>query len=140
MLGKNALNSASLFKGNSSMSIFVLPSQKLHVTNNPRAQNNPTANNDNKSLNLNESLSKYIKRFNRSPHYFNEYHQVRDAYTEMGTIQAMPKWYRLGYLKVLLNIVFFIGVGAFISSVTVKMLDENDIFKPEGDDDDDDDD
>lgn len=88
----------------------------------------------------NEALSKLksLRRFDRTPHYVNDYHELKEVYSESGTIGGVPKWYRFGLVKVVLNIVFFIGVGAFISKKAVNFLEENDIFKPEEDDEDDD--
>lgn len=79
-------------------------------------------------------------RFNRSAHYQNESHVIRDVYTHTGAINDIPKWYRLGIVKIVANIVFFICVGSFISKSAVTFLEVNDIFKPEDDDDDEDDD
>ena len=88
-----------------------------------------------------EKLSaKSLGRFDRRPYYVNDYHELNEVYTASGSLLAMPKWYRFGLAKVIANIVFFIGVGAFISKKAVHFLEENDIFKPEGDDDDDEDD
>ena len=72
-------------------------------------------------------------------YYQNESHLIKDVYTETGAIADIPKWYRLGLVKVVANIVFFIFVGSFISKTAVTILEENDIFKPEDEDDEDDD-
>jgi hypothetical protein len=79
-----------------------------------------------------------LKRFNKSAHYFDQIHIVNNVQTESGAIVEMPKWYKLGYLKVITNIIVFILIGSYISKATVTFLEENDIFKPEDDDDDDD--
>jgi len=79
-----------------------------------------------------------LKRFNKSAHYFDQIHTVNNVRTESGAILEMPKWYKLGYLKVITNIIVFILIGSYISKTTVTFLEENDIFKPEDDDEDDD--
>lgn len=81
----------------------------------------------------------HFKRFNRSPYYQNEFHVVKEVYSESGAIGDMPRWYKLGILKIILNIVAFVSIGAMISKTAVTFLEENDIFKPEEDDDEDDD-
>jgi hypothetical protein len=91
---------------------------------------------------INKSLSNFRKYglFDKSPYYFNEYHVVKGVYTETGQIVSIPKWYRFGMLKIILNIILFIAIGMSLSHRAVKILDENDIFKPESEDDDEDDD
>lgn len=90
----------------------------------------------------NNALARFkaLRRFDKTPYYVNDYHEINDVYSSSGSMRAMPKWYRFGLLKVMANIIFFIGIGAFISKKAVNFLEENDIFKPEGDDDDEDED
>jgi hypothetical protein len=78
-----------------------------------------------------------LKPFDRSKHYQTEYHLVNEVYKNTGALEDLPKWYRFGILKVVVNLIFFITVGSMISKITVTFLEENDIFKPEDDDDDD---
>jgi hypothetical protein len=92
---------------------------------------------------LNNLVSQLVKeatskRFNKSAHYFDQIHILNNVRTETGAYAEMPKWYKLGYLKVITNIIVFIIIGSYISKTTVTFLEENDIFKPEDDDDDDD--
>jgi len=79
-------------------------------------------------------------RFNKSPYYRKDPHELKDVYTESGAIMSMPKWYKLGILKIIANIIAFVFIGVLISKTVVNFLDENDIFKPEEDEDEDDED
>jgi hypothetical protein len=79
-------------------------------------------------------------RFNKSPYYRKDPHELKDVYLESGAVMSMPKWYKLGILKIIANIIAFICIGVLVSKSVVNFLDENDIFKPEEDDDDDDED
>ena len=67
-------------------------------------------------------------------------HVLKEVYMESGAIASMPKWYKFGIMKIILNIIVFICIGSLISKSVVNFLDENDIFKPEDDDNDEDDD
>ena len=77
------------------------------------------------------------KRFQRV--YQTEYHTLKDVYAESGAISELPKWYKFGMAKIIATIVGFIMIGSMMSKISVKILEENDIFKPEDDDDDEDD-
>ena len=79
-------------------------------------------------------------RFNKSPYYRKDPHELKDVYSESGAIMSMPKWYKLGIIKIIANIIAFVCIGVLISKTVVNFLDENDIFKPEEDDDEDDED
>jgi hypothetical protein len=81
-----------------------------------------------------------FRKFNKRLYYLREPHILNSVYEESGAIKEMPKWLRLGLIKVIINIIIFIFVGSLISKSAVTFLEENDIFKPEDDDDDDDDD
>ena len=76
-------------------------------------------------------------RFTRT--YETDYHLLKTAFTETGAVGPLPKWYRLGIIKIVANIILFLFIGSYITKTFVKILEENDIFKPEDDDDDDDD-
>ena len=73
-----------------------------------------------------------IKRFQRS--YRTDFHIVKNVYSQSGAIAELPQWYRLGILKVLTNIFFFLMIGSMVSKIGTKFLEENDIFKPDDDD------
>ena len=77
------------------------------------------------------------RKFKRT--YRDEFHTLKDVYADSGAIAELPKWYRLGILKVFTTIFCFLMIGSMISKVSVKFLEENDIFKPDDDDDDDED-
>jgi hypothetical protein len=85
-------------------------------------------------LNSSDNKTKFKRQ------YRNDYHVLKQVYTETGAIEQIPKWYRLGILKVIANIFCFVMLGSMISKVGTKFLEENDIFKPDDDDDGDDDD
>jgi len=86
------------------------------------------------------SVVNSYKRFNRRPFFQVDPHVPGDIYTETGAVKEMPKWWRMGLVKVVLNIGFFIVIGSLISRTCVTFLEENDIFKPEDDEEDDEDD
>lgn len=86
-----------------------------------------------------EDVSK-TKPFKRKDYYQDDYHLLTTVYSETGSMSDIPKWYPLGILKIVANIVFFIFVGSLISKKCVSLLEEYDIFKPEDDEDDEDDD
>jgi hypothetical protein len=93
------------------------------------------------STQLNRVISQLgsFKKFNKRIYYLREPHILNSVYEESGAIKEMPKWYPLGLIKVILNIIIFIFIGSLISKSAVTFLEENDIFKPEDDDDEDDD-
>ena len=94
------------------------------------------------STQLNRVISQLgsFKRFNKRVYYLREPHILNSVYEESGAIKEMPRWYKFGLIKVIMNIIIFIFVGSLISKSAVTFLEENDIFKPEDDDDDEDDD
>jgi hypothetical protein len=89
------------------------------------------------SSSLDKTVSNH-KKFDRKLYYRDEVHELRNAFSETGAIAEMPKWYKLGLIKVLATIVTFMLVGSLISKTVVTFLEENDIFKPEDGDDDED--
>ena len=81
------------------------------------------------------------KRFNRRPHYETELHKpTENVFTNTGAVNELPKWYRFGILKIILNIMISITIGSMLTKTCARLLEEYDIFKPEDGDDDDDDD
>ena len=87
------------------------------------------------------AAAKHANKFKKASHYQSDSHVLtQDVYTETGAIASMPKWYKFGMLKIMLNIIAFICVGSLISKTVVNFLDENDIFKPEDEDNEEDDD
>ena len=88
---------------------------------------------------LNNLVSQLVKeatskRFNKSAHYFDQIHILNNVRTETGAYAEMPKWYKLGILKVLIVISASISLGAFISQTAAEFLEDNEIFIPEDDD------
>jgi hypothetical protein len=51
-----------------------------------------------------------------------------------GAVKGMPKFYKLGYSKLFLMIIFSLSVGAFVSKTFAEFLEDNEIFIPEDDD------
>ena len=91
------------------------------------------------NLMLNQLVDTRAK-IKQSDHYFKDIHIVNQVYSESGAINNIPKWYKLGIFKLVLTFTCFLLVGAQISKTGVKILEENDIFKPEDENDDDEDD
>jgi hypothetical protein len=79
-----------------------------------------------------------LSQLKTSDYYFKDYHTVNEVYTKSGAIENVPSWYRFGITKLILTFTLFLLIGAQISKTGVKILEENDIFKPEDDDDEDD--
>ena len=97
-------------------------------------------NNKNQVLLLNNSI--IVKSFStqstkqiKSKNYLNEYHILNSVYREDGSINAVPKWYPLGFLKVLVCITTFVLLGSYISQSMAEFLEDNEIFVPEDDED-----
>jgi hypothetical protein len=81
-----------------------------------------------------------LTRHIRVNNYQTEPHIARGVYDEdTGSIRPVPKWYKLGLIKVALVITTFVSLGAFISKSVAAFLEDNEIFIHEEDDDDDDD-
>ncbi len=61
--------------------------------------------------------------------YQTDYHVLKQVYTETGAIEQIPKWYRLGVLKVIANIFCFVMLGSMISKVGTKFLPDNQYYQ-----------
>ena len=75
-------------------------------------------------------------KIKQSDHYFKDIHIVNQVYSESGAIKNLPTWYKLGIFKLVLTFTCFLLIGAQLSKTGVKILEENDIFKPEDENDD----
>jgi len=68
-------------------------------------------------------------------HYQNDAHIVNNVYASSGAVLPMPKWYKLGLIKVLLAVTASLSLGALISKSFAEFLEDNEIFVPEEEDD-----
>ena len=130
----------SFFKTTIKMRQLTARFNLLYLCNKNNVRNSSTVNNYKQTIDDLLKTTGVIgdRKFKRQ--YQTDYHLLKQVYTETGAIEQIPKWYRLGILKVIANIFFFVMLGSMISKVSTKFLEENDIFKPDDEDDDEEDD
>lgn len=65
-------------------------------------------------------------------------HKTKEFHPDSGVISALPKQYKHGLMKLMINISGFILLGSFITQTIVSVMEKNQLFIVEDDDNDDD--